>query len=438
MSLILPSTAAPSQPGNPPSNATARSDEQGQNNPGSFGEALSRSLAPAGEITGKPTDKAATPPPARRQAGGHKTDPEDLVNTMALSFVPLESRVVKATPTGGAGTPPDNTAPGSATASLTGLLASAPTATDGSMAATEVNTEAGTQAALKPALAVASQGDLGQTTLQTKLNPMSDSSAIQLDRGKIAGRSTALYTDVPDQSSKRDDKAANKLDEMSDVSADLAPAGTHSATKVAAAVTAPTVETAAITLSGSQAPADATLSAGAVLPTHPMNAAAQGPAGVSASNTPTPVTTPSLTPEVGSSEWGKALGQQMIQMGHAGHQVAELQLNPPGLGPLKITLSMNDQQIQAMFVSAHSSVRAAVEAALPQLRTTLADSGISLGNTSVSSDSQQQTAFAHSQSGHPDHRSYRSHSMGGSAAPSARPATEPLRRGNGITVDTYA
>src|SRR3989338_10094289 len=134
--------------------------------------------------------------------------------------------------------------------------------------------------------------------------------------------------------------------------------------------------------------------------------------------------TRSLAPEVGSSEWGKALGQQMIHMGKGGEQVAELQLNPPGLGPLKVTLSMNDHQVQAIFVSAHSSVRAAVEAALPQLRTTLADSGISLGNTSVNAESQQQAAFAQGQNGQNEQsgqRGYRAERTPNNLAPAVRP-----------------
>jgi len=569
MSLILPSTTAPSQPVNPPSNATARSDEQGPNNLGSFGEVLSRSLAPAGEITEKTAGKSTIPTPARRQAIGHKTDPADLVNAMALPFVPLESRVVKAAPTGGAVAAPDNTVSAAATAPLTDLLMSTPVATEGSMVAKEVkdvntgigaqtvpgpalaaasqkndgqatlqaklnamalpfvplesrvvkaaptggavaapdntvsaaatapltdllvttavptdgsmaakdvkkvsavsaaanapltdlsvstpaptdgakevkdvNTDAGAQTAPGPALAAASQKDAGQATLQAKLNAVSDSSALQLDPGKIAGQATAPNTGAPDQSSKRDNRAANKPDDMTAASADLTPAVTpaltHRTAKVVAAEAPPSAETAAIAITGSQAPTAETLSASAALPTNLVNAAAPGPAGAATSNTPSPVTTPSLSPEVGSSEWGKALGQQVIQMGKTGHQVAELQLNPPGLGPLKVTLSMNDNQIQAMFVSAHSSVRAAVEAALPQLRTSLADSGISLGNTSVSSGSQQQTAFAHSQNGQPDHRSYRSNSMVDTAALAARPVTEPLRQSNRITVDTYA
>ena len=93
-----------------------------------------------------------------------------------------------------------------------------------------------------------------------------------------------------------------------------------------------------------------------------------------------------VAPPVGSDEWGPALGHQMLRMNTAGAQVAELNLNPAGLGPLKVTLSMGDNQAQAMFVSAHESVRKAVEAALPQLRASLAEQGISLGQASVGSE----------------------------------------------------
>jgi flagellar hook-length control protein FliK len=101
--------------------------------------------------------------------------------------------------------------------------------------------------------------------------------------------------------------------------------------------------------------------------------------------------TPMLTvaPPVGSSEWGTAIGHQMIRMSASGQHVAELSLNPAGLGPLKVTLSLGDNQAQAMFVSAHESVRKAVEAALPQLRSTLADQGINLGQASVGAETRQ-------------------------------------------------
>jgi flagellar hook-length control protein FliK len=50
-------------------------------------------------------------------------------------------------------------------------------------------------------------------------------------------------------------------------------------------------------------------------------------------------------------------------------------------------LNVVNDQAQAQFVSPHAAVRAAVEAALPQLRTALADNGIQLGQTSVGADS---------------------------------------------------
>ncbi len=96
-----------------------------------------------------------------------------------------------------------------------------------------------------------------------------------------------------------------------------------------------------------------------------------------------------VAPVVGSGEWGSAIGQQMLHMNANGHHVAELSLNPSGLGPLKVTLTLGDSQAQAIFVSAHESVRKAVEAALPQLRTTLAEQGISLGQTSVGAETRQ-------------------------------------------------
>lgn len=98
-------------------------------------------------------------------------------------------------------------------------------------------------------------------------------------------------------------------------------------------------------------------------------------------NVPTPV---------GSENWGADIGRQMIRMGADGHHVAELNLNPAGLGPLKVTLTMGDGQAQALFASAHESVRRAVEAALPQLRDTLAGQGIQLGQVSVDAGAQQQ------------------------------------------------
>lgn len=441
MPSILPSIAAPAPSPSPGANATTRHDEQGQTNSGSFGEALARSLEPAGEKADKPAAKAVAAQPARRPAGPQKTDAEDLANAMALSFVPLESRMAQTIAPAGTGTATDSAVPGTTLTSLNDLLAGTPAPADGAADAPQVAADADAQSRLASVLAAASQKSAGQPPLQVSLAPASDGTAIQIDPLAIAAQASAPGAGFPGQSSKGDDKDAHRLSLASDARADLKPAAPHGTAKVAASATVTSTETAGLTVTGGQLAADATVSASTALPMTPATAAVQAPGGVSASNAPIPVATAALMPEVGNNEWGKALGQHVIQMGNAGHQVAELQLNPPGLGPLKVTLSMSDHQMQAMFVSAHSSVRAAVEAALPQLRTTLADSGISLGNTSVGAESQQQTAFANNQNSQPERGTYRpgaGREIDTAALPPTRSTTEPARRSSGLSIDTYA
>ncbi|MDM0104354.1 flagellar hook-length control protein FliK [Variovorax sp. J22R24] len=152
----------------------------------------------------------------------------------------------------------------------------------------------------------------------------------------------------------------------------------------------------------------------------------------------------SVAPPVGSDEWGPAIGQQMIRMSASGHQVAELNLNPAGLGPLKVTLTMGDSQAQAMFVSAHEGVRKAVEAALPQLRTTLAEQGISLGQTSVGAETRQpfgqDAAFAQQNpSRSPNQPDYPGAGRSGNAtAPASTSAPSAPLRHSTAGLDTFA
>lgn len=89
---------------------------------------------------------------------------------------------------------------------------------------------------------------------------------------------------------------------------------------------------------------------------------------------------------VGSARWGADLGRQMVLLSHdpqRGRQTAELRLDPPDLGPLRVTINLNDGIASASFVSAHAAVRQALESALPQLEQAFAQAGLSLGQTSV-------------------------------------------------------
>lgn len=109
----------------------------------------------------------------------------------------------------------------------------------------------------------------------------------------------------------------------------------------------------------------------------------------------TVATAPVLSQPLGTQEWQQSLSQHITLFTKQGQQTAELRLHPEDLGQVQITLKLDDNQAQLQMVSAHSHVRAALEAALPVLRMSLAESGIQLAQSSVSSESfagQQQSS----------------------------------------------
>jgi flagellar hook-length control protein FliK len=113
------------------------------------------------------------------------------------------------------------------------------------------------------------------------------------------------------------------------------------------------------------------------------------------SSTPTrgvPEPSAAVQTRVGERAWDQAVGEKLVWMVNQKHQVAQLHLNPPELGPLKISISLDQNQASAQFFSAHASVREALETAMPRLREMLADSGITLGNASVGTEAFREPA----------------------------------------------
>ena len=140
---------------------------------------------------------------------------------------------------------------------------------------------------------------------------------------------------------------------------------------------------------------------------------------------PGSVTAPMVSTPLGHPQWGNDFSQQVAGIGQSlknGLQTIEMRLDPPDLGPIRISLSMNDGVAQALFVSPHANVRNAVENALPQLQHQLAQAGISLGQTSVSDQgqTQQQAADQSQNSG----KSNNSLASTGVVAENALPAPE--------------
>ena len=104
---------------------------------------------------------------------------------------------------------------------------------------------------------------------------------------------------------------------------------------------------------------------------------------------------PVLSQPLGTHEWQQSLSQHITLFTKQGQQTAELRLHPEDLGQVQISLKLDDNQAQLQMVSAHSHVRAALEAAQPVLRTSLAENGIQLAQSSVSSETfagQQQSS----------------------------------------------
>lgn len=107
--------------------------------------------------------------------------------------------------------------------------------------------------------------------------------------------------------------------------------------------------------------------------------------------------------QLGTPEWQQNVSQHITLFTRQGQQTAELKLHPENLGQVNITLKIDDNQAQIQMMSPHSHVRAALEAAIPTLRTQLADNGIQLSQSNVSGESfagqqQQQSSFGHSSS----------------------------------------
>lgn len=91
--------------------------------------------------------------------------------------------------------------------------------------------------------------------------------------------------------------------------------------------------------------------------------------------------------QMGSAPWGNALSERIMVMTAQNNQVAEIQLDPPELGSLKIRLQVGQDQVSVSFTSPHASVRDAVEQSMPRLREMLEEQGLSLGESSVNDQS---------------------------------------------------
>ena len=150
--------------------------------------------------------------------------------------------------------------------------------------------------------------------------------------------------------------------------------------------------------------------------------------------TPAPVQHSVQTP-VGQPQWAEDFGQKVTLIATQRNQSAELHLNPAQLGPVEISLKLNGDHATVQFTSAHAAVRDAIEQSLPRLREMMAESGISLGNTTVS-DQAPREQQARQQSG--NNASSDTDALSGGTPEESSVRSIPLTRRHDGMVDTFA
>ena len=98
--------------------------------------------------------------------------------------------------------------------------------------------------------------------------------------------------------------------------------------------------------------------------------------------------------------WSQAMAQQLATQASLffrqqanGTHIAQMRLDPPELGPIKVSLSIQDGVAQAAFVASNAAVRQALENSLADLHQALQEKGLSLGQAHVEQQDRQDGFF---------------------------------------------
>ncbi|MCF6282361.1 MAG: flagellar hook-length control protein FliK [Candidatus Polarisedimenticolaceae bacterium] len=93
---------------------------------------------------------------------------------------------------------------------------------------------------------------------------------------------------------------------------------------------------------------------------------------------------PTINHPVGEKMWGQDLSARIQWMVKQEIQSAEVKLNPRGLGPIEIRVSVQNDQANVSFVAHHAVTREAIDAAIPRLREMFGETNMNLVNVDVS------------------------------------------------------
>lgn len=100
---------------------------------------------------------------------------------------------------------------------------------------------------------------------------------------------------------------------------------------------------------------------------------------------------PVISVPVQHGSWGEAVGRQLMSMHNGALQQANIQLDPPELGPLQVQIQTQQEQTSVVFNSQHGAVRDALEQSLPRLREMFEQQGLNLVDVNIADHNRQQS-----------------------------------------------
>ncbi len=134
------------------------------------------------------------------------------------------------------------------------------------------------------------------------------------------------------------------------------------------------------------------------------------------------------------SGWSEAVGQKVAWMVGAAEQSATLTLNPKDLGPLQIIINVNNEKADATFISDNPEVRKALEDGMFNLKQSMSQAGVELGQANVNTGKEHQ-AFQQANQGYSQRQANGTKDSQATEHLTQRPVT--TRVSNGL-VDTFA
>lgn len=140
---------------------------------------------------------------------------------------------------------------------------------------------------------------------------------------------------------------------------------------------------------------------------------------------------------LGASGWTQDFGEKIVWLAKNDQQTAQININPPQLGPVQITLQLNGDQASVVFGSAHAEVRQAIESSLSQLKEMFASAGINLSQTDIGANLAQQNRDTPFQTANGNRSAGENAILAGIGNIADSAVSTPVQRGRGL-VDLFA